>query len=214
MVDNLDYYTNPRADVLPFVPEGLNRVLDVGCASGLFGESLKQKGVPEVWGIEMNAEVAEAARPRLDRVEVGDCMQIIPTLPDAHFDAVTFTDVLEHLAWPDEALRLVLPKLAPGGVVITSLPNLRHWNALWEIVMDGDFRYREEGIFDRTHLRFFTRKSIPDLFSRAGYEIVRLEGINPNPGRKFALLNALFLRKFEDGRYLQYVVVARPSEGD
>lgn len=205
-----DYYTNPRADVLPFVPDGLERVLDVGCASGHFGASLKPTKAKEVWGIELNAEVAEHAKPRLDRVFVGDALEIVPTMPNANFDAVTFTDVLEHLAWPEEALRAVAPKLAPGGVVIASLPNIRHWNALWEIVMDGEFRYREEGIFDRTHLRFFTKKSIPDLFDRAGYRIERLEGINPNPGRKFALLNTLFLNKFADGRFLQYVVVARP----
>lgn len=205
-----EYYTNPRSDVLPFVPDGLGRVLDVGCASGLFGASLKPAKAKEVWGIELNEEVAQHAKPRLDRLLVGDALALLPSLPDASFDAITFTDVLEHLAWPEEALRAAAPKLAPGGVVIASLPNIRHWNALWEIVMDGEFRYREEGIFDRTHLRFFTKKSIPDLFARAGYRIERLEGINPNPGRKFALLNALFLNKFADGRFLQYVVVARP----
>ena len=70
-------------------------------------------------------------------------------------------------------------------MVVASLPNVRYFNALWEIVWLGEFRYQDEGIFDRTHLRFFTQKTIPEWFERGGFQVRTLVGINPNPGRKF-----------------------------
>jgi 2-polyprenyl-3-methyl-5-hydroxy-6-metoxy-1,4-benzoquinol methylase len=207
-----DYYTRPREDILPYIPAGTNRVLDVGCGAGFFGETMLRTGAAqEVWGIEYVPEMAEAARSRLNRVETGDAMQILSTMPHGHFDVISFTDVLEHLAWPDEALKLAKPLLAPGGVVVASLPNVRYFNALWEIVWLGEFRYQDEGIFDRTHLRFFTQKTIPEWFERGGFHVRTLVGINPNPGRKFNLLNRLLLRKLEDCRWLQFAIVADPK---
>lgn len=206
------YYLQERSDVEPFVPTGLGRVLDVGCAAGGFGALLKAKGkAREVWGIELNAEAARRAEGRLDRVLVGDAVERLREMPRGEFDAVCFTDVLEHLAWPDEALREAVRCLAPGGVVVASLPNIRNITALVDIVWQGEFRYREEGIFDRTHLRFFTRSTIPDWFDRGGLAVERLEGINGTFGWRFAVLNALMLGRLEDARWMQFVIVARPK---
>ncbi len=155
--------------------------------------------------------MAEIARSRVDHVSTGDCIVEIPKLPEATFDLVTFTDVLEHLVEPAEALRLTKRVLAPGGRVIASIPNIRFWHALMSITRGRDFPYQDSGIFDRTHLRFFTAKSIPRLFEDAGYKIERIEGINPTPSRKFRLMNALLFNYYEDCRYLQYGVVATPK---
>lgn len=95
--------------------------------------------------------------------------------------------------------------------MVASLPNLRYWEALAHIVWEGDFRYREEGIFDRTHLRFFTKKSIPRLFEEADFSVVSLQGVNANYGRKVKLLNLLTGNRFEDSKYWQFVVVAKPK---
>ena len=119
--------------------------------------------------------------------------------------------MLEHLAWPDEALRQTHRLLKPGGVVVASLPNIRYLPALRDIALRREFRYTDEGIFDRTHLRFFTASTIPDWFERGGLKIDRMEGINPLTGWRFMWLNRLTLGWFDDCRWLQYAIVARPQ---
>jgi len=171
----------------------------------------KERTGCEVWGIEQVPEIGALAEKRLDRTFIGDAVQIVPTLPKASFDLISFTDVLEHLAEPADMLRSIKPLLAPGGKILASLPNIRYWDALLEIVRDKDFPYRDSGIFDRTHLRFFTKKSIPRLFEDASYEIERLQGINPTPSRKLRALNLLTLNHWEDCRYLQFAVIAGPK---
>ena len=86
-------------------------------------------------------------------------------------DAVVFADVLEHLSDPAETLAFVRELLAPGGVVVTSIPNIAHWSARRE-VSRGRFPYSDHGLFDRTHLRFFTRATARELATAAGYEVI------------------------------------------
>ena len=206
------YYSNHRRDMQCVVPDGLHRVLDVGCGGGNFGRGLLASGkASEMWGIELNAEAAEHARGAFTRVDQGDAIERLGAMPEAHFDAITFTDVLEHLAWPDEALRQTHRLLKPGGVVVASLPNIRYLPALRDIALRREFRYTDEGIFDRTHLRFFTASTIPDWFERGGLKIDRMEGINPLTGWRFMWLNRLTLGWFDDCRWLQYAIVARPQ---
>lgn len=203
------YYKGARPEVADFVPAAARRILDVGCGAGVFGGVLRDERAAEVWGIEMNPDMEPHATARLDRILIGDCRELMPTLDAGSFDVVVFADVLEHLADPAETLRETARLLAPDGCVVASLPNLRYWEALAHVVWEGDFRYREEGIFDRTHLRFFTKKSIPRLFEDAGFGVVSLEGVNANYGRKLKLLNLLTGGRFEDSKYWQFVVVAR-----
>jgi 2-polyprenyl-3-methyl-5-hydroxy-6-metoxy-1,4-benzoquinol methylase len=216
MPDSLEdvkpYYKNPRPDVLPFVPSGVKRLLDVGCGAGAFASFLKEDRGCEVWGIEAVPEMAALAEARLDKLFVGDALEIIPTLPRGQFDLVSFNDVLEHMIWPDKVLELTLPLLAPGGHVLASIPNIRYWEAMWEILDEGEFRYRDSGIFDRTHLRFFTKKSATRMFEEAGYEIELVEGINRRAGRKLKLLDLLTRGKHHDVQYLQFVFLARPGK--
>lgn len=203
------YLDNPRPEVLAKVPSGAKRALDVGCWQGAFGGALKERGT-EVWGIEYVPAAAEVAKTRLDQVFVGDCFDILPTLPEAHFDVITFNDVLEHLIDPWKALQLCKPILTSQGSVVVSLPNIRYFNALEDILLRGDFPYQEEGIFDRTHLRFFTMKSARRLFEDAGYKIETLEGINQTTGRKARLTKLLSLGRTQDTLFMQMAIVATP----
>ena len=200
-----------RSEMRPYIPPQAQRVLDVGCHRGAFGAGLKQAGVPEVWGCEVNPDTAATAATRLDRVVVGHFLA--GSVPDAYFDAIVFNDVLEHMADPAAALRVARDKLRPGGVVVASLPNLRHIDNLLHIVRDKDFRYETAGIRDSTHLRFFTEKSIPRLFEQAGFDVRRLDGINehwwgPSLWRRAAF--RLFPAYLADTRYIQYAVQAVP----
>jgi len=208
------HYTYPhtaRQNMCQFVPLGAEKVVDIGCNTGAFGESLKAGRAIEVWGIEPNPNAAEKASHLLDRV-INAPFDADVALPDAAFDAVIFNDVLEHLADPWEALRIAARKLQPGGCVVASIPNLRQIDNLIHILRDGDFRYEPLGIRDRTHLRFFTRKSAVRLFEESGYRVERLQGINedwwtPSPLRRLAF--RIFGKYLEDTKYTQFAVVAR-----
>ena len=210
------YFDQTRAEMLRLVPVGCRRVLDVGCGRGNFAASLKRAGVPEVWGLEPVAAAAAEAATKLDRV-VENIFAPEAGLPSAHFDAVIFNDVLEHVPDPAAALRLARTLLAPGGAVVASIPNIRHFPTLWELVIQADWRYTDSGILDRTHLSFFTRKSIERLFTDGGFTVEKIEGINPRlngTARKwqaFQLINALTLGAIGDMKFLQFAVVARPA---
>lgn len=196
--------------MLPFVPSGLKCVLDVGCGAGGFGALLKERFGCEAWGIESNEEAAAIAATKLDHVLVGDASVIVAELPKSQFDLIACNDVLEHMPWPDQFLANVTPALTESGVILASLPNLRYFRAL-KTLLRGDFPWEPDGIFDRTHLRFFTFRAVRELFERAGYSVDLLQGINPASGWKLSAAIALSLGRMSDIRYLQIAVRARPK---
>lgn len=205
------YYRYTRQEMLPFMPAGAQRVVELGCAEGVFAATVKERTGAEVWGIEFSPQAAEAARSRIDHVLIGDADSQITKLPDNYFDAVVCNDVLEHLVDPGATLERLRPKLKPGGVVVASIPNIRYAPALSKIVFRKDFPQDDQGIFDRTHLRFFTRKSIVRMFETAGFTMRRMKGINAYYGPLGLLLTLVSLGYFSDGIYLQYACVAAPS---
>jgi 2-polyprenyl-3-methyl-5-hydroxy-6-metoxy-1,4-benzoquinol methylase len=204
-----EYFENARSEVLSFVPSGAKRILDVGCGAGMFSWTLKQQRGAEVWGIELSEAASRKASTRLDRVlnaPFGPDLE----LPTAYFDAICFLDVLEHIPEPVDTLRHASTLLAPDGRLVASLPNFRHFDNMWNLVVKKSARYERGGIMDRTHLRIFTQSSIGLLFEEAGLTVERIEGINPKRGsHKFALFNAITLGSIADMRFLQFAVVAR-----
>jgi 2-polyprenyl-3-methyl-5-hydroxy-6-metoxy-1,4-benzoquinol methylase len=206
------YFSQTRSEILPFVPKDAQRILDVGCGEGRFASKLKELLGAEVWGIEYVPAAAEVARRSLDRVLVGDVMQQLEQLPDRYFDCITFTDVLEHLVDPYRVLVAMKQKLSPRGVIVASIPNVRFFRTLFNLVVRGQWRYEEAGILDKTHLRFFTKKSISEMFDSLGYSVVELKGINATPSWKVALFNFATLGLFSDTRYLQFCCVAEPAQ--
>lgn len=205
------YYQRQRREIEPFIPLDAKKVLDVGCGQGFFGEMLKSIRDIEVWGIELDAASAKEATRRLNNVLSGDVENNLNALSDGYFDCIVFNDVLEHLADPWHILRIIKSKLSPQGVIVSSIPNIRYFYALREVLLDKQFPYREYGIFDRTHLRFFTYKSMIDLFNDSGYSIVKMNGINGFDSWKFSMLNLFLLNNIADMRYEQYVVIASPA---
>jgi 2-polyprenyl-3-methyl-5-hydroxy-6-metoxy-1,4-benzoquinol methylase len=204
------YYRHPRPEMLGFVPATARRVLELGCAEGRFATAVKERTGGEVWGIEFNPQAAECASAVIDRVLVGDADQKIAELPDTYFDAVICNDVLEHLVDPVATLKQLRRKLQPQGVVVASIPNIRYLPALSKVVFRKDFPQEDEGIFDRTHLRFFTRKSIVRMFETAGFTMRRIKGINRYYGPLALLITFVSFGYFADVMYLQYACVASP----
>jgi 2-polyprenyl-3-methyl-5-hydroxy-6-metoxy-1,4-benzoquinol methylase len=206
------YYRHPRPEMLRLVPTTAQHVLELGCAEGAFAATVKERTGAEVWGIEFNPQAAEHASAIVDRVLVGDADERIAELPETYFDAIVCNDVLEHLLNPGATLTQLRRKLKPEGVVVASIPNIRFTPALSKVVFHKDFPKDDEGIFDRTHLHFFTRKSIVRLFETSGFTIQRIKGINANYGPLSVLLTALSLGYFADGFYLQYACLASRAD--
>lgn len=210
------YFQAERHEMLRYIPQDAKTILDVGCAGGSFGHLLKQERTVEVWGIEPAAAAAHAANDRLDRV-ICDIFSSRLELPKRYFDCIIFNDVLEHLVDPDAALNLCHELLSDRGVIVASIPNVRYFDNIWNLLILKKWEYTDWGILDRTHLRFFTYRSIEQTFAKAGYTIDRLEGINPlekmHPHhlRRFNLLNWLFPKRVGDMRYLQFAAIARPE---
>ena len=99
-------------------------------------------------------------------------------LPVGSFDCILFNDVLEHMLAPELALRYARRLLTPGGVVVASIPNIRSFPTLWRLMFHGSWEYQDAGVLDRTHLRFFTKSSMVDMFEREGFALEKVCGIN------------------------------------
>lgn len=206
------YYRRARPGMLRFVPTTARRVLELGCAEGAFAAAVKRRSGAEVWGIEFNPEAARQASVHLDRVLIGDADTHIAALPDGYFDVLICNDVLEHLVNPADTLLALRRKLTPEGILVSSIPNIRFLPALSKIVFRRDFPQEDSGIFDRTHLRFFTRKSMVRMFETAGFTVRELRGINPQYRPLSLALTVLTLGYFADCLYLQFACIVSPSE--
>jgi 2-polyprenyl-3-methyl-5-hydroxy-6-metoxy-1,4-benzoquinol methylase len=140
-----------------------------------------------------------------------------PTLPDIAektFDAICLNDVLEHVVSPEQILRELKPFLSPNGVVVASIPNILFFYQIMKILVEEDWKYEKSGIMDNTHLRFFTKKSIVRMFGSCGYEITKLEGINPSFGLKYTLANVATFGRLTDWKYVQFAIQAKPDRNE
>lgn len=203
------YYDNVRHEMLKFLPSTAKKVIDIGCGNGAFATIVKDKNQAEVWGIELMEEEAKIAETVLDKVFTGACEQFINDLPANYFDVIYFNDVLEHLADPYTVLDILKSKLAEGGVVISSIPNVRFYRTFFKVVFGKDWKYDESGIMDKTHLRFFTGKSIKRMYEDLGYKVQKHEPINSTKSLKPILFNIPLLFTHMDIRHLQYATVAK-----
>ena len=144
------------------------RVLEVGCATGYFTKALAERGC-KVVGMELDSNAAHLAERWAERVVQGDIerLDLWEQVEDEAYDVVTFGDVLEHLRDPLAILRAAVRKLKPSGFIVSSIPNFAHGDVRLAL-LHGKFQYRELGLLDRTHLRFFTLQTIHELFRNAG----------------------------------------------
>lgn len=190
------YYRQERPELVSRVePATDNRVLDVGCGAGHVAARIKREGrAGEVWGIEVVESVAAEARanPAVDEVRCGDFESLVDGLPPAHFSHVICGDVLEHLVDPWSAVAKLRETLRPGGRMICSLPNVRNASFVLMLLFERSFRYRESGVMDRTHLRWFCRKDARALFEDAGYVDVTIGPVRPKPTLRYRASRALF----------------------
>jgi SAM-dependent methyltransferase len=200
-----------RPDVAALVPAECRLVLDVGCGTGQLGRLLRSRG-HQVTGVELVQEAAEEARSWLHHVERLDIETDPFPFPNASFDAIIFADVLEHLLDPWRILRQAVALLAPGGLIIASIPNVQNIDVVRRLLR-GRWEYRERGIQDFGHLRFFTLHTIRGLFAQAGLEIIHLAHRYRRSGWRELVcwLTAGWARGFFTRQYL--VVGRKPTQG-
>jgi 2-polyprenyl-3-methyl-5-hydroxy-6-metoxy-1,4-benzoquinol methylase len=158
-----------------------DRVLDVGCATGFLAEALQRRG-STVSGVEFDAEAGRRALPFLDKLVVGDLdsLDLAREFAPAVFDVVVFGDVLEHLKDPLAALGQARALLAPGGAIVISIPNVAHGSVRLAL-LQGRWDYRDIGLLDRTHIRFFTRSTLLALLRDAGLVAVDVRRTTVDP---------------------------------
>ena len=204
------YYQHRRENISKFIDKKESHVLDVGCAAGNFGAFLKNSGqASEVIGIEVDQQAADQAGRNLDKVYCADLNQtsvdeILGTSDKKPFDYIICADVLEHLVNPWQILGALALRLAPGGKIIASIPNVRHWSVLIPLLFQGKWQYLDSGIMDRTHLRFFTRTTMMQLFDDAGLNVSEIQ---PLIGGKWKLVDKYSLRLLRGFVAVQWVLV-------
>jgi len=208
-------YIGTRNDILPLIPDDVSRVLDIGCSTGALGEQIKQRNNNvEVIGLEFDEQMANVAKNKLDKVIVGDIENInwADSLPLNYFDCIIFADILEHLKNPWEILKSSVNFLNDGGAVIASVPNIRHYTTIVNLLFKGYWPYRERGIHDRTHLRFFALRNIRELFQYANLNIERIERnyrIIEKPHRLNRFSKCFAFYPFKELFTFQYLIVAK-----
>lgn len=210
--DRSIYYTGCRKEMLVFIPSGCKAILEIGCAEGNFLNQVKGSGA-ELWGVEPDKKAARIAGTKYFKVLNGTLEEALEELPDKYFEAVILNDVLEHMLHPDDNLRKLKSKLTSSGQIVASVPNFRYVKNLFQVVVKGSWRYSDHGILDRTHIRFFTRKSVIAMFEENGFEIISIKGINRTKSIKFHLLVFLFslltVANQLDMLFLQFAVAAK-----
>lgn len=161
-------YALERAELVHHVPAHARRVLDVSCGSGVRGESIKHATGAHVVGIEAGESLADAARARLDEVWRID-LNKSTELPEAEpFDAIVVSGTLERLVDPEGVLRTLIEHLAPDGVLIATVPNVKHWSIMLPLLLQDRFEYSENGAIRPSSLRFFTMIEAANLLRKAG----------------------------------------------
>jgi 2-polyprenyl-3-methyl-5-hydroxy-6-metoxy-1,4-benzoquinol methylase len=200
------YFTNIRKDIEPLLPAQSERVLEIGCGNGATLAYYKErKRFIHTTGLELMPEVVNHAIDGVDAWLIGSVETQLQQIADNSLDLVLCLDVLEHLLDPWAVVDQIATKLKPGGLLIASIPNMRTAVVLSNLLFRGRFEYANQGIMDRTHLRWFTKKSAQELLSRPP---LVLQACLPTPfakGSKSALFNFFtfgFFREFVTEQFL------------
>jgi 2-polyprenyl-3-methyl-5-hydroxy-6-metoxy-1,4-benzoquinol methylase len=174
------YDDKPREDIVAFIEDIPEKVLEIGCGTGATGKLIKQK-MPKViyTGIEIDETAANMARERIDNVITGNVEDIDLSsfgLANQSFDLIICADVLEHLYDPWKVLNILLGYLKPDGSIVASIPNVQNISLI-KLLMDGNWTYSQYGLLDSTHIRFFTWREIEKLFQGVGFHITKFSSL-------------------------------------
>jgi len=205
---NHNYYSLVRHDLIQMIEGNGNKILDVGCGEGQTGWVLKNTGkAREVVGIELNENAAKSAEGKLDKVIHGDVEKLSLPFQAEYFDYVILADVVEHLVDPWQVVKRLSLFLHGEGFLIVSIPNIGYWRVLKDLILFDQWEYQAEGILDKAHLRFFTKRSMIEMMNKTGFEVESIIA-RKSPGIKARLFNlftlGIFRRFFESAYIIKY----------
>ena len=172
--EQYQYFEELHHGLLRHVGSGL-KILDVGCGYGHNGAEIMKKN-NAVFGVDISPMAVEKAKKRLTFAAVADFSRP-ETLPEEirreKFDMVIFSDILEHVYDPLLLVRNAVPLMKENATLLVSVPNIANWLTRLRLLL-GSWEYTVSGMMDRTHIRFFTLKSIKRLIAEAGFEVVHV----------------------------------------
>lgn len=195
------------------------RILEIGTSTGPLTECLSYLD-NTIIGIEIDPEAAEKAAEFCERMIIADVetMDFADFFGEGEFDCILMTDVLEHLKWPEKILRDIRRYLSKNGFLVVSIPNICHGDVILNM-LKGDFEYRETGLLDLTHIRFFALKNIIELFSKENYTITDLQRVKIKIGKtelkikeEIPLIFVALLNAVPESDTYQYVFKAEPVD--
>lgn len=171
-IGDAQYYKWTRKEILPLLPLKIDRVLEVGCGEGHTLDWIRSiRGCTWIAGIELGHEAAVYARKSLNECYEGDIEKIDIPIEKNSLDLILCLDVLEHLVDPWSVLDRLNGMLKPGGVIIASIPNIMHYSVTIPLIFKGAWEYADAGILDKSHLRFFVKKTAVALMESAGLNV-------------------------------------------
>ncbi len=201
------YYSRARTWPSLFDIKTGARILDVGCGRGTLGAYLTKQHESKVIGLEIIEENYRLAAQVLDKAHLGDIESMDLAILGNSFDYVIFSDSLEHLLDPKSVLERVKNLLSKDGLLLISMPNVRNFRVTLPLLMRDEWEYCDEGLLDRTHLRFFTGTSICKLLESCGYRVERIL-VDLPLSSKVGILNILTLGIFRRHLTSHYFIKA------
>ena len=204
---DFSYFGWNRGDVIPYLPLTANRICEIGCGNGTTLANIKRRyNASFAIGFDVHEQSIAYARDRIDKAEVID-IEASP-LPDyvENIDLFLCLDVLEHLRDPWSVVKALHERLSLGGSIVASIPNIRHYTVSMGLLFAGKWDLTESGLLDRTHLRFFVRKTAIELMASSG---LRVESVGKTYRRRLdRAAAAASLGLLSDICALQYIIRA------
>lgn len=206
---NCDYYAKARIGILPLLPAHADRILEIGCAEGATLRWVRDR-LKSSWigGVELFEDAAGKARTRIDWVAQGDIEKMDLPFEEASMDLILCLDVLEHLWDPWSVVTRLSGLLKPGGALVISIPNVLHHSVMVPLILRGRFDYRDEGVLDKTHIRFFTKATAVELAESGGLSVDMVTNSGIVKGSRSALANMATLGLLQPLFETQYLIRA------
>lgn len=168
----MDYYDNYRSDIIPLLPKHSARALEIGCGTGNTLAYLKANGYCDwTYGVEMFPDALDRAASNVDILYSFNIEGAVLPIEPHSINLILCLDVLEHLVNPEKVISYLHTLLAPGGIIIASIPNVRHYSVVFPLVFKNEWEYKNAGVLDSTHLRFFVKKTAIDLMESSGLKL-------------------------------------------
>ena len=201
-----DYFSQVRSEINDLLPNYSEKILDIGCGDGATLEWIKtSKRCGKTYGIEISESSYLKAKKILDETLNINIEKEKNFFMEKKFDLILVLDVIEHLLDPWKFLNLIKSRLNEGGSIIISVPNIRHYSILKDLIFFGNWEYSQSGILDRTHLRFFTKKNLKKMFEKEKLNIEMLKKYPIDYSGTAKMLNKISFNLFSDFLTQQYI---------